>query len=106
MKFEITVEAVLCRDDCTDEQVSNTLEALMKALVDLGATDPFVGGSVTKRTVEIALVVDAESEELAFAEGSRFIGEAFQGLGLDLTPGSEAADLSWSQTTVRPAAVA
>lgn len=115
MNFEVTLEAVFCGDDCTDEQVTETLGAVMEALVDLGVTDPAVGGALATRKFEIALVVEADSEQEAFGRGTRLIAKALEELGLKLQAqpglvvGSDTDDvptLEWSSTSVRPAAVA
>lgn len=118
MNFEVALEAIICVDDCTDEQVGGTLGVLMEALVDLGVDDPFVGGSLTSRKFEIALVVEADSEEQAFALGNRQIVKALQKAGLEVEPKppaprrsprakpARAPALEWSSTSVRPAVVA
>lgn len=113
MNFEVALEAVFCGDDCTDEQVSETIGAVMEALVELGAIDPSIGGSLATRKFEIALVVEAASEEAAFAGGSQLISKALRRAGLNLETKSsvnaeadDAPTLEWSSTSVRPAAVA
>lgn len=118
MNYEVALEAIICGDDCTDEQVSDTLGVLMEALVDLGVDDPSVGGSLTSRKVEVALVVEADSEEQAFALENRQIVKALRRTGLEVEPKpsaprrsprakpARAPALEWSSTSVRPAVVA
>jgi len=104
MNFEIVLEAVLCDEKCTEEEISATFGALMEALVDLGVDDPFIGGSLTTRQIEVALVVGAATEDAAFAKGRAIIAKAFSNAGLELSLSpSPPAGVSWSSTSVRPA---
>lgn len=103
MKIEVSLEAVLCEDDCTDEQVSATFDSVMEALVDAGAEDPFVGGSVASRQLEITVVVDVDSEAAALDKGMAVIKRALQRTGLELSPRPTSPSLTWSSTSIRPA---
>lgn len=104
MNFEVRLEAVICGEDWTEEQVSEAAGAVMDALVDLGVDDPFVGGSLTSRKFEFAVVVEASSDEEAFVVGHRLIADSLRAARLDLQSAAGTAPLSWSQKSVRPAA--
>ncbi len=104
MNYEVTLEAVLCDETCTDDQVSGTFDAVMEALVALNATDPFVGGSLATRQLEITMVVEAVTQDEAFKAGGQIITRALERAGLHLgAPPTASAALSWSSTSVRPA---
>ncbi|MGH2759840.1 MAG: hypothetical protein ACRDKJ_09795 [Actinomycetota bacterium] len=103
MKIEVSLEAKLCDDDCTDEEVASTFGSVMEALVDAGVEDPFVGGSVGTRQLEITVVVDADSEPAALERGMALIKTALKSIGLDLSPEPSSPSLAWSSTSIRPA---
>jgi len=102
--FEITLEGILCNEECTDDEVSATFDAVMEALVDLGAQDPFVGGSLADRRVEIAAVIEAPTPDVAVAEASLLFNSALARAGLELqTTPTAITSLAWSSTSIRPA---
>jgi hypothetical protein len=104
MNYEITLEAIAGDDFSTEEHISESFDALMEALVDLGVDAPFVGGSVATRQVEVSMVVDATSEEEAFTTGARLIRQALGQAGIRLvSEPAQPAAFSWSSTSVRPA---
>jgi len=98
--FEVALEGTLPAQLSTDEQVSGTFDALMASLVDLGAVDPFVGGSLVDRAVTISAVFGAASQTLALADARSLFRTAIAKIGLSLT--GEAHTPSWSSTLIRP----
>lgn len=102
--FEITLEGILCNEECTEDEVSATFDALMDALVDLGAHGPFVGGSLVDRRVEITAVLEAATPDVAVADASLLFNAALAKAGLELqTAPQSVTSLAWSSTSIRPA---
>jgi hypothetical protein len=62
-------------------------EALMEALIDAGATDPFVSIDAGSGSLLVELVVEAESRAGALAAGAAVIDTAVRAAGVEKRAG-------------------
>jgi hypothetical protein len=58
-------------------------DALMGALIDAGATDPFVSVDAAERSLLVEVVVEAESQAGALAAGAAVIDTALRAAGAE-----------------------
>jgi hypothetical protein len=58
-------------------------DALMEALIDVGATDPFVSADAEARSLVVEVVVDAESQAGALSAGAAVIDAALTAAGVE-----------------------
>ena len=86
MKFRVTWDGRVVAKGATDDEVASFLESLAAELFELDGADHDLSASVARRTVTLALTVDAPNLENAGTFGGSIIRCAIHATGAD-TPG-------------------
>lgn len=92
-KYTVILEGKLARGDGLPEFA----DAVMEALLDRDAEDPFVFTDAGGPAFRVELVAEGRTQTEALAKGVQLISEALTGVGLEppvLTPSARAEDLA------------
>lgn len=72
----------------TDDALEAHPDAVLQSLMELGADDADIGGSLTSGEIEISLTVDAESFHAAQKSAAELISKAIHAAGGTTTEGN------------------
>jgi hypothetical protein len=92
MNVTITFEGCIIGGD--EDSIPDQLDAVMDELLRLDATDPAIGLSLGSREVEISVVIESDSLDVAAEQGNAMIRSAIHYAG-GATPGWQ---IDWTRS--------